>query len=89
MLQNQLSMIFTTLHMHDTLYHTIYKNPSVHAHRAPTVRLLCAHCVPIVRENLFLLYIHTGAEREPSNARLPEVSEYHFILQTEMVEIII
>ena len=34
-----------------------------------------------VRENLFLL--HTGAKREPSNARLPEVSEYDFTLLTD------
>ena len=31
---------------------------------------------PAVRENMF--FLHTGAEREPSNARLPEVSEYDF-----------
>ena len=36
---------------------------------------------PAVRENVFLL--HTGAEREPSNARLSEVSEYDFTLQTD------
>ena len=36
---------------------------------------------PAVRENVFLL--HTGPEREPSNARLPEVSEYDFTLQTD------
>ena len=34
-----------------------------------------------MRENVFLL--HTGAEREPSNARLPEASEYDFTLQTD------
>ena len=31
--------------------------------------------------NRFLL--HTGAEREPSNARLPEVSEYDFTLHKD------
>ena len=39
-------------------------------------------CTPAVHENVFLL--HTGAEREPSNARLSEVSEYDLTLQTDV-----
>ena len=40
---------------------------------------------PAVREICVFYYIKhlLGAEREPSNARLPEVSEYDFTLQTD------